>query len=130
MTKRETRVVNAFIECVKSGEYSLEYAITLLEDNNKYGYLTDEAKEEFYGTFKNEDASAEEIATSDEMPDNTETILADYTSPVVEDDIVVDEVTEDITDIVEPTVDEQTDAEVTEEGAEDVQAATEVMERE
>lgn len=75
MTKRETRVVNAFIECVKSGEYSLEYAITLLEDNNKYGYLTDEAKEEFYGTFKNEDASTEEVTTSDEMPDNTETII-------------------------------------------------------
>jgi hypothetical protein len=53
MTKRETRVVNAFIECVKSGEYSLDYAITLIEDNNKYGYLTDEAKEEFYNAFEN-----------------------------------------------------------------------------
>lgn len=84
MTKRETRVVNAFIECVKSGEYSLEYAITLLEDNNKYGYLTDEAKEEFYGTFKNEDASAEEVATSDEMPDNTETIIEETVDNIEE----------------------------------------------
>ena len=75
MTKREIRVVNAFIECVKSGEYSLEYAITLLEDNNKYGYLTDEAKEEFYNAFESEDTSVEEVVTSDEMPDNTETII-------------------------------------------------------
>ncbi len=52
MTKREERVINAFIECVKKGEFSLEYAITLIEDNNKYGYLTDEAKEVFYKAFE------------------------------------------------------------------------------
>lgn len=52
MTKREERVVNAFIECVKRGEFSLEYATTLIEDNNKYGYLTEEAKEMFYSAFK------------------------------------------------------------------------------
>lgn len=48
MTKRETRVINAFINCVKSGEYSLDYAIILLEDNARYGWLSEEAKEEFY----------------------------------------------------------------------------------
>jgi hypothetical protein len=52
MMKREERVINAFIECVKKGEFSLEYAITLIEDNNKYGYLTDEAKEVFYKAFE------------------------------------------------------------------------------
>jgi hypothetical protein len=52
MTKREERVINAFIECVKKGEFSLEYATTLIEDNNKYGYLTDEAKEVFYKAFE------------------------------------------------------------------------------
>jgi hypothetical protein len=52
MTKREERVINAFIECVKKGEFSLEYAITLIEDNNKYGYLTDESKEVFYKAFE------------------------------------------------------------------------------
>ena len=52
MTKREERVINAFIECVKKGEFSLEYAITLIEDNNKYGYLTEEAKEVFYKAFE------------------------------------------------------------------------------
>ena len=50
MTKREERVINAFIECVKKGEFSLEYATTLIEDNDKYGYVTVEAKEVFYKT--------------------------------------------------------------------------------
>lgn len=29
MTKREKRVITAFINCIKSGEYSVDYAITL-----------------------------------------------------------------------------------------------------
>ena len=48
MTKRETRVINAFINCVKSGEFSEDYAITLIEDQQKYGWLSEEAKEVFY----------------------------------------------------------------------------------
>ena len=48
MTKREKRVINAFINCVKSGEYSIDYAILLIEDNSKYGWLSEAAKEAFY----------------------------------------------------------------------------------
>lgn len=48
MTKRETRVINAFINCVRSGEYSVDYAILLIEDNARYGWLSDAAKEVFY----------------------------------------------------------------------------------
>ena len=48
MTKRETRVINAFINCVKAGEYTLDYAILLIEDNQRYGWLSEEAKEVFY----------------------------------------------------------------------------------
>ena len=48
MTKRESRVINAFINCVRSGEYSLDYAILLIEDNTRYGWLSEEAKEVFY----------------------------------------------------------------------------------
>jgi len=48
MTKRETRVIQAFINCVKSGEYTLDYAILLIEDNQRYGWLSEEAKEVFY----------------------------------------------------------------------------------
>ena len=48
MTKRETRVINAFLNCIKHGEFSADYAITLIEDNSKYGWLTDDAKDIFY----------------------------------------------------------------------------------
>lgn len=63
MSKRENRVINAFVNCVKSGEFSFDYAVTLLEDSNKYGYLSDEAKESFYAEFEEEPATEEETAT-------------------------------------------------------------------
>ncbi|MBP5461583.1 MAG: hypothetical protein J6Y20_05595 [Lachnospiraceae bacterium] len=53
MTKRETRVINAFINCVRSGEYSVDYAILLIEDNARYGWLSDAAKEVFYEAIEN-----------------------------------------------------------------------------
>ena len=36
------------MNCVKAGEDTPDYAITLIEDNQRYGWLTDEAKEVFY----------------------------------------------------------------------------------
>lgn len=48
LTKREQRVINAFLNCVKHGEYSEDYAITLIEDNARYGWLSEAAKETFY----------------------------------------------------------------------------------
>ncbi|MBQ7900347.1 MAG: hypothetical protein IJ365_00095 [Clostridia bacterium] len=59
--------------------------------------------------------------------------LAAYTEPVAEEVITPDEIAEDITDTSEPTVDEPTDivdedVEITEDGAEDGQADTEVTE--
>ena len=51
MSKREKRVINAFINCVRNGEFSEDYAITLIEDNQRYGWLSDEAKENFYNIF-------------------------------------------------------------------------------
>lgn len=49
MTKREKRVVEAFINHVKRGGYSEDYAIILIEDNACYGWMSDEAKDAFYG---------------------------------------------------------------------------------
>ena len=54
MSKRELRVINAFINCVKSGEYTFDYAVTLIEDNARYGWLSEEAKEMFYDAFEEE----------------------------------------------------------------------------
>ena len=48
MTKRETRVITAFLNCVKSGEFTEDYAIVLIEDTQKYGWLSNEAKDYFY----------------------------------------------------------------------------------
>ena len=55
MTKREKRVITAFINCVRSGEYTLDYAILLLEDNQRYGWLSEAAKEAFYDAFPEEE---------------------------------------------------------------------------
>ena len=54
MTKREQRVINAFINCVQHGEYTLDYAITLIEDTARYGWLSETAKDYFYAAFEDE----------------------------------------------------------------------------
>ena len=48
MTKRETRVINAFLNFIRNGEYTVDYASTLIEDNARYGWLSDTAKDYFY----------------------------------------------------------------------------------
>ena len=48
ITKREKRVVDAFINCIKHGEYTEDYAITLIEDDARYGWMSNEAKDYFY----------------------------------------------------------------------------------
>lgn len=48
LTKRERRVITAFINCIIHGEYTEDYAITLIEDNARYGWMSNEAKDVFY----------------------------------------------------------------------------------
>lgn len=48
LTKREQRVIKAFINCIKAGEYTEDYAITLIEDDARYGWMSNAAKEAFY----------------------------------------------------------------------------------
>ena len=55
MSLREKRVIRAFINCVKSGEYSFDYAVLLIEDSQRYGWLSYEAKEVFYQEFEDEE---------------------------------------------------------------------------
>ena len=52
MTKREQRVIQAFINIVRVGEESYSYAVKEMENDKEYGYLTDEAKEMFYAEFE------------------------------------------------------------------------------
>lgn len=51
MSIRERRVIDAFINCVESGQYTFDYAVLLIEDNLRYGWLSEQAKEEFYNEF-------------------------------------------------------------------------------
>lgn len=50
MSKRAERIINAFIKCVSEGSFTFSYAVTLIEDQSKYGFLTDEEKEVFYSS--------------------------------------------------------------------------------
>ena len=43
MKKREKRVVDAFVNCIKHGEFSVDYADVLIADNSKYGWLSEAA---------------------------------------------------------------------------------------
>jgi len=60
MSKREKRLVTAFLNCIKYGEYSVSYAITLIEDQSKYGWLSDTAKDYFYAAIELEEEPTEE----------------------------------------------------------------------
>lgn len=72
MTKRETRVINAFLNCIRHGEYSIDYAITLIEDNQRYGWLSDAAKDYFYEEL--EKLFPEEPEEVEEEPTETEEV--------------------------------------------------------
>ena len=65
MTKREKRVINAFLNCIAHGEYTVDYAITLIEDNQRYGWLSDSAKDYFYEQIEPEEEEPEEEPTEE-----------------------------------------------------------------
>ena len=66
MTKREQRLIKAFLNCIASGEFSVDYAITLIEDNQRYGWLSEAAKEYFYDHLPEEDELEPEPETVEE----------------------------------------------------------------
>ena len=53
MSKRAERIISAFVRCVTDGVFSFSYATTLIEDQSKYGYLSEEEKEIFYKSISN-----------------------------------------------------------------------------
>ena len=60
MTKRETRVINAFLNCIDHGEFTVDYAITLIEDDARYGWMSEAAKDYFYAQIE-EDSKDQEV---------------------------------------------------------------------
>lgn len=59
MTKREQRVIRAFLNCIDHGDYTEDYAVTLIEDQARYGWLSDEAKDFFYEELEKRHAEPE-----------------------------------------------------------------------
>lgn len=43
MTKREKRIIDAFVNCIRHGEFSIDYADVLVSDQSKYGWLSEAA---------------------------------------------------------------------------------------
>lgn len=76
MTKRESRVISAFLLCVEHGEYSAEYATILIEDNQRYGWLSEAAKEAFYAGLPS-GKDAPETPDADDVPEDVTGSSAD-----------------------------------------------------
>ena len=45
MSKRMKRTVDAFVNCIKHGEFTIDYADVLIADQSKYGWLSEQALE-------------------------------------------------------------------------------------
>lgn len=45
LRKKEKRLVDAFVNCIKHGEFSVDYADVLIADQSKYGWLSEAALE-------------------------------------------------------------------------------------
>lgn len=65
MTKRMKRVVDAFVNCIKHGEFSVDYADVLISDQSKYGWLNDAALD-YYEEQTEQFRPVEEEETSEE----------------------------------------------------------------
>jgi hypothetical protein len=74
MTKREQRVITAFLNCIKHGEYTEDYAITLIEDQQRYGWLSDTAKDYFYEELDKLHPAPEPEPTPEEETEDTESV--------------------------------------------------------
>lgn len=43
LKKKEKRVVDAFVNCIAHGEFTIDYADVLIADQSKYGWLSEQA---------------------------------------------------------------------------------------
>ena len=70
MKKREKRVIDAFVKCIKHGEFTIDYADVLIADQSKYGWLS-EAALEYYEEQTEQFRESEEV--EEEPKDEPET---------------------------------------------------------
>ena len=55
MTERERRVIEAFLKTVRDRNETKEYVIILMEDEQRFGWLSDTAKQYFYDHVDDQD---------------------------------------------------------------------------
>lgn len=63
LSRRMKRTVDAFVNCIKHGEFTIDYADVLISDQSKYGWLSEAALdyyEEQTAQFREEEEEAEE----------------------------------------------------------------------
>lgn len=65
MKKREKRVIDAFVNCISHGEFTIDYADVLISDQSKYGWLS-EAALDYYEEQTEQFRETEEVAEEEE----------------------------------------------------------------
>lgn len=65
MKKREKRVIDAFVNCIAHGEFTIDYADVLIADQSKYGWLSEQALDYY-------EMQTEKFRESEEVEKDTE----------------------------------------------------------
>ena len=66
MTTREQRVIRAFLDCVYWGKFTAAYVTVLVEDDARYGWMSEAAKEELYSALEEQEARIDAEALEDD----------------------------------------------------------------
>lgn len=65
MKKREKRVIDAFVNCIAHGEFTIDYADVLIADQSKYGWLSEQALDYY-------EEQTEKFRETEEVEEDTE----------------------------------------------------------
>lgn len=65
LSKREKRVIDAFVNCIAHGEFTIDYADVLIADQSKYGWLSEQALDYY-------EEQTEPLRESEEVEEDTE----------------------------------------------------------
>lgn len=65
LKRREKRVIDAFVNCIAHGEFTIDYADVLIADQSKYGWLSEQALDYY-------EEQTEKFRESEEVEEGTE----------------------------------------------------------
>ena len=69
LTIREKRVIRAFLDCVYWGKFSSSYVTVLVEDEARYGWMSEDAKTALYEALERQEEELDEAALADDGED-------------------------------------------------------------